>query len=79
MWKCKHCSEQIEDNFDICFSCGYTRSGSPSEISEDDSVEGPFTIPEHEQHSHFASNVAKEYSSSYNTARGVAGIISFVG
>ena len=29
MWKCKNCSEQIENNFDNCWKCGYTRDGSP--------------------------------------------------
>jgi hypothetical protein len=29
MWKCKNCSEQIENNFDSCWKCSYTRDGSP--------------------------------------------------
>ena len=29
MWKCKNCSEQIENNFDSCWKCGYSRDGSP--------------------------------------------------
>ena len=29
MWICKHCSEQLEDTFDSCWSCGYSRDCSP--------------------------------------------------
>lgn len=29
MWKCKKCSEQIEDNFDSCWNCGYSCDGLP--------------------------------------------------
>ena len=27
MWKCKHCPEQLEDDFDNCWNCGYSRDG----------------------------------------------------
>ncbi len=29
MWKCKNCSEQIENNFNSCWKCNYSRNGSP--------------------------------------------------
>jgi hypothetical protein len=29
MWNCKNCSEQIGDQFDSCWKCGYWRDGSP--------------------------------------------------
>ena len=35
MWKCKNCSEQIENNFDSCWNCGYSRDGSAPKESED--------------------------------------------
>ena len=37
MWKCKGCSEQIENNFDACWKCGHSRSGVPSKESDIDS------------------------------------------
>ena len=27
MWNCKHCSEQIENDFDSCWNCGYSYDG----------------------------------------------------
>ena len=39
MWECKHCSEQLEDSFETCWSCGYSRDGSPPAVSEDEPVE----------------------------------------
>ena len=28
MWKCKHCAERIEENFEGCWKCGYARDGT---------------------------------------------------
>ena len=38
MWVCKKCREQIEDSFDVCWSCGTTREGveDPSFRSADE-------------------------------------------
>ena len=33
MWKCKHCSERLEDDFDSCWSCGYSRDGIAPDTS----------------------------------------------
>ncbi|MCV2352623.1 hypothetical protein LNV09_00450 [Paucibacter sp. B2R-40] len=33
MWKCKHCSKSIEDEFDACWSCGYSKEGIPPDKS----------------------------------------------
>jgi hypothetical protein len=27
MWKCPQCGENVEDNFDVCWSCGTTKEG----------------------------------------------------
>ena len=37
MWKCKGCSEQIENNFDACWKCGHSRSGGLSKGGDVDS------------------------------------------
>lgn len=29
MWKCVNCAEQVEDQFEICWSCGFGKDGSP--------------------------------------------------
>jgi TM2 domain-containing membrane protein YozV len=39
MWKCKHCSERIESNFDSCWKCGYARNGSPPHQGGENSSE----------------------------------------
>lgn len=38
MWNCKHCSEELEDSFDTCWSCGTDREGTrdPSFQDADD-------------------------------------------
>lgn len=28
MWKCTHCNEESEENFDACWKCGTARNGS---------------------------------------------------
>ena len=28
MWKCTNCSENVEDNFDICWNCNFDKNGS---------------------------------------------------
>lgn len=33
MWKCKHCLEQLEDNFVCCWNCGYNYDGSPPDVN----------------------------------------------
>ena len=43
MWKCKNCSEQIENNFDSCWKCGYMRDGSPPK--EDGEVSPDAVLP----------------------------------
>lgn len=39
MWKCKNCSEQIENNFDNCWNCSYSRVGLPPKESNNVSSE----------------------------------------
>jgi hypothetical protein len=39
MWKCKNCSEQVENNFGSCWNCGYSRDGSPPEKGGEVSAE----------------------------------------
>ena len=39
MWKCKHCLEKIESNFDSCWNCGYARDGSHPVVGEGGSSE----------------------------------------
>ena len=29
-WNCKNCNEEIEEQFDSCWSCGFTKSGNKS-------------------------------------------------
>jgi len=31
MWECSNCSEQIDDDFDVCWSCQAAKDGSPPE------------------------------------------------
>jgi hypothetical protein len=35
MWKCNNCFEQIENNSDSCWKCGYARDGSPPKKGEE--------------------------------------------
>ena len=34
MWECKHCSEEVEDTFDICWNCNFDKTGSISTFEE---------------------------------------------
>ncbi len=34
MWKCTNCGEECEDNFEICWNCGYDKQGTRSEQTE---------------------------------------------
>ena len=34
MWNCSHCSERLEDSFDTCWRCGYSREGTPPDTGE---------------------------------------------
>jgi len=38
MWKCKHCSEQVEDNFDICWNCGFSRDNKAPATNVKDEI-----------------------------------------
>lgn len=40
MWKCKNCSEQLEDDFDSCWNCGYSRDGIAPDGSAKEAVKG---------------------------------------
>jgi len=31
MWKCPQCSEEVEEDFDVCWNCGTDREGQPDE------------------------------------------------
>ncbi len=38
MWNCKHCGEQIEDDFEVCWNCQYGKDGSrPSRAENNES------------------------------------------
>lgn len=38
MWECKHCKEEVEDNFDICWNCGKAKYSQPSaELPDEES------------------------------------------
>ncbi len=41
MWQCKQCSEQQEDSFDSCWSCGYSRDGLPPKAGGGEPSEEP--------------------------------------
>src|SRR5262249_37160688 len=30
MWNCSKCGEKVEEDFEVCWSCGTTREGAPS-------------------------------------------------
>jgi hypothetical protein len=56
MWRCPKCQEQVEDSFDICWSCGTSIDGveDPSFVTADDQdaieepavdLDGPFEDP----------------------------------
>ena len=87
MWKCKHCSEQLEDTFDACWSCGYTRDGSPptepieSEQTEDalgPAFEAPRGKPQKTRDAERATAIAKRYRDAYLEARAVVTFGSIV-
>ena len=42
MWTCSKCREKIEDEFDVCWSCGTTRDGNanPEFVPEQEGVMG---------------------------------------
>ena len=91
MWKCKHCSEQIEDSFDACWSCGYTRDGTPPAepfVAEEtgESLGPEFDKPRGKgsksQDANRATAVAKRYRDAYIEARaiiGFGGIVKGIG
>lgn len=29
MWKCKHCAKDVDQDFDVCWNCGYSKNGKP--------------------------------------------------
>lgn len=43
MWKCKSCSEEIENNFDACWNCGYSRKGSSKKNESSDNSPIPMS------------------------------------
>lgn len=95
MWKCKHCSEQLEDTFDSCWSCGYSRDGLPPRTSEDEPVEEALLGGEPLSHptpsgsasrsrpqSGIVQSLTRRYSDAYIAARAlvvIGGIIKWVG
>ena len=36
MWNCKNCSEEVEDNFDICWNCNFDKNGIKVDSSPDE-------------------------------------------
>jgi hypothetical protein len=87
MWKCKHCSEQIDDSFDACWSCGYSRDGSPpTEPFEAqhtaDSLGRSFDKPRGKgsksRDTERANSIAKRYRDAYLEARAIIGFGSIV-
>ena len=95
MWKCKNCSEQLEDSFDACWSCGYSRDGSPQRATDDEAAEEMLptgeppsrttpsaTTPRSRSESGIIPSLIRRYSDAYLAARAlvfIGGIIKWVG
>jgi hypothetical protein len=47
MWKCSNCGERVEDDFEVCWSCGTTRDGvrDPHFFDHDAAVAAPENQP----------------------------------
>jgi hypothetical protein len=45
MWECKKCREQIEDSFEVCWSCGASKDGieDPTFLRADEAAAGEAT------------------------------------
>ena len=39
MWKCRNCTEQIDNDFGSCWKCGFTRDGTPPKEGNEVSFE----------------------------------------
>ena len=39
MWSCSHCSQPIEDHFDICWNCQFAKDGTLQPVFEDMAVQ----------------------------------------
>jgi len=84
MWKCKRCSEQLENEFDKCWNCGCLRDGSHPSESDDgiDDYSPEQILPNGEllsrrvaaecippSRSDFAQALTKRYKDAYFSAR----------
>jgi hypothetical protein len=90
MWKCKHCSEELEGNFDSCWKCGYDRTGNPPAQKKAEPTEAALlsghllsriatSAPEAAQKvSRAAISLKARYSAAYEVAGGYAILGSFV-
>ena len=84
MWKCKHCSEQLEATFDNCWKCGYDRNGRPPQQGTEQVAEAALLSGElpsrlassatDSRSSNKLSNIGaalrSRYSRAYDVARG---------
>ncbi len=93
MWKCKRCSEQLENEFDKCWSCGCLRDGSHPSESDDgiDDFSPEQVLPNGEllsrrvaerdmspSRSDFALALTKRYKDAYFSARWLIRIGSLI-
>ena len=89
MWKCKSCSEQIENNFDSCWNCGYSRDGSPPKESEEISSEAVLpngellsriaaSNPTSRSRTDIAQALSRRYADAYIAARWLIRIGSII-
>jgi len=92
MWKCKHCSEQLEASFAQCWKCGYDRSGKPPQLETSSNVEAVLPSGEllsnlataaaerrpYEQLSNAGALLKTRYATAYTIARGYVAIGGFL-
>jgi hypothetical protein len=90
MWKCKHCSEELESNFDSCWKCGYDKGGKPAPEQKVEPAEAALLSGEllsrvatsapgtAQRISRAAISLKARYSSAYDVARGYTILGAFV-
>ena len=38
MWNCKNCSENVEENFDVCWNCNFDKNGEKVDTSLEEEI-----------------------------------------
>lgn len=84
MWICANCSEQVEDEFEVCWNCQSERPAKPARISERaenvpaNSKAQRSGVNSSVSESSEAQSLVKRYWDSYLVARVIVGVGKFI-